>query len=186
MGDTDGTICQLDPADECPAMSTLRESYYLPLVRLAALLTGDADEAEAVACAALAALRTSSPFGLEPDAAALHYLQHQVLIRTRRGRRPSRPPTAARRARRGAQSSALTSAVGLRGRAQPGITDFADLPVVRALQDLPRHNREAVVLTHYLDLSEQQAARLAGVAQVVLRARLGQAMRTLQDRLPEE
>jgi DNA-directed RNA polymerase specialized sigma24 family protein len=83
------------------------------------------------------------------------YLQRRVLIRCRR----TRP----------------------RG---PGAPGFAALPVVRALQELPPHAREAVVLTHYLDLTGQQAAGVAGVTEAVLRKRLGQAMQMLQDGLP--
>lgn len=83
------------------------------------------------------------------------YLQRQVLIRCRR----ARPRT-------------------------PGGQDFAQLPVVRALQTLPSPGREAVVLTHYLDLTWPQAAAVAGVTQTVLQRRLGRAMQMLQDRLP--
>jgi DNA-directed RNA polymerase specialized sigma24 family protein len=82
------------------------------------------------------------------------YLQRQVLVRCRR----TRPRQSA-----------------------PG---FAGLPVVRALQELPVHGREAVVLTHYLELTHKQAAGVSGVSEAVLQKRLGQAMQTLQDRLP--
>jgi DNA-directed RNA polymerase specialized sigma24 family protein len=84
------------------------------------------------------------------------FLQRQVLVRCRR----TRPR----------QSDA------------PG---FAQLPVVRALQELPLHGREAVVLTHYLELTGQQAAVVAGVSQAVLHKRLGRAMQVLQERLPQ-
>jgi DNA-directed RNA polymerase specialized sigma24 family protein len=175
MGDTDGPIRQAELADECPALSTLRETYYRPLVRLAALLTGDADAAEAVARDALAALLPRSPLGPEPNAEALRYLQHQVLVRSRRTRQPASRAAGTHRARRSPQPSVPAGAA----------PEFARLPVVRALQDLPRRGREAVVLRHYLDLSEQQAARVAGVTPAVLRRLLGQAMRTLDDRLPQ-
>jgi DNA-directed RNA polymerase specialized sigma24 family protein len=170
MGNTDGPIRQVDLADECPALSTLRETYYRPLVRLAALLTGDAETAETVACDALAALRPVSPLGPEPAAGAMRYLQHQVLVRSRRNRRSAVAPAAA---------------TSPRVPAQQGPADFARLPVVRALQDLPQRGREAVVLTHYLDLSEQQAALVAGVAPACLRRTLQDALRALNDRLPE-
>ena len=50
-------------------------------------------------------------------------------------------------------------------------TDFAGLPVVTALRELPARAREALVLTYYLDLPEQQAAALAGVSLAALRRR---------------
>jgi DNA-directed RNA polymerase specialized sigma24 family protein len=119
----------------------------------------------------LAALLTGDPDGAEGVAVAAlaalppslasgnvaGYLQRQVLVRCRR--------------RRSRQSG------------QPG---FAALPVVRALQELPLAGREAVVLTHYLELTCQQAAVVAGVSQAVLHKRLGRAMQLLQDRMPPD
>jgi len=138
-----------------PLECQLHEAYYRQLVRLAALLTGDPDAAEVVAGDALGAL----PPWLAPGRAAAdevaRYLQRQVLIRSRR----IRPRTAS----------------------APG---FARLPVVRALQELPAHGREAIVLTHYLDLTRPQAAVVAGVSEAVLAKRLGRAMAMLHNRLP--
>jgi len=148
MCDTDQQAGEAGSPLECQ----LHKQYYRPLVRLAALLTGDPDAAEVVACGALGTL----PSWLAPGSDEIaRYLQRQVLIRCRRTR-PS----------------------------GPGAPGFARLPVVRALQELPRHGREAVVLMHYLDLTGQQAADVAGVTEAVLQKRLGKAMQMLQDRLP--
>jgi DNA-directed RNA polymerase specialized sigma24 family protein len=166
MGDTDRPIRQPELAAERLAASTLRDTYYRPLVRLAALLTGDAGLAETVACAALGALRSRSLLRPEPTADAVRYLQQQVIVRCRRQQRS-----------RGTLRIVPASR---------DVADFALRPVVRALQELPPRGREAVVLTHYLDLSEQQAAVAAGVTLTVLRDRLGQAMRTLHDRFADE
>ena len=98
------------------------------------------------------------PRWLAPDGDDVaRYLQRRVLLRCRRTRRLQRP-------------------------GEPG---FALLPVVRALQELPAHGREAVVLTHYLDLTHRQAAVVSGVSVAVLEKRLGQAMQMLQDRLTQ-
>jgi DNA-directed RNA polymerase specialized sigma24 family protein len=182
MGDTDGPIRQPELAGECPAAAALREEYYRPLVRLAALLTGDADAAEAVACDALTALRPGSLIAPDPSAAMLRFLQAQVLVRSRRARGRREAMTGARRARGGAQASVLAGRPRSGVPTRPGETDFANLPVVRALQDLPRRGREAVVLTHYLDLTEQEAAHVAGVTPAALRRLVSQAMRALDDR----
>lgn len=178
MGHTEEPVRQPEPTAECPAAATLRDTYYRPLVRLAALLTGDPASAEAVAYDALAGLRPAAPLSSEPSADVLRALQQRVLVRSRRRSRPSLPPTGIRPPR-GARSPAATGSSSL-----PSAAEFANLPVVRALQQLPRRGREAVVLTHYLDLSEQQAAHLAGVTPAALRRTLGQAMRVLDDRFP--
>jgi DNA-directed RNA polymerase specialized sigma24 family protein len=184
MGGTAELIRQPEPAAKCLAASTLRDTYYRPLVRLAALLTGDADMAELVARDALAALRPGSLLGPDANTDVLRDLQHRVLVRCRRSRIPATAPAGIRQARRGAQSPVTTSADDSAGPAQPSAADFARLPVVRALQELPQRGREAVVLTHYLDLNEQQAALVAGVAPTALRRSLSQAMRVLEDRFP--
>jgi DNA-directed RNA polymerase specialized sigma24 family protein len=101
------------------------------------------------------ALAALPPWLASGRADVARYLQRRVLIRCRHTR-PQR-------------------------RDAPG---FSLLPVVRALQELPPHGREAVVLMHYLDLTQHQAAVVAGVSEAVLQKRLGQAMQMLQDRLP--
>jgi hypothetical protein len=88
MSDTAVTIRRPEPTAECLAASTLRDSYYRPLVRLAALLTGDADRAEAVARDALDALRSSSLLGQAASEKLPHNLQRHVLVRSRRIRIP--------------------------------------------------------------------------------------------------
>lgn len=184
MGHTGGPIRRPEPAAECPAMTTLRDTYYRPLVRLAALLTGDVALAETVACEALAALRSRPAISATQSEDVVRYLQHQVLLRSRRNRRThaAKAPGHGGQwpARRGRPSP---SAAGRGGPPQPSL-EFGGLAVVLALQDLPRREREAVVLTHYLDLAEQQAAAVAGITEAALRHRLDKAMRTLQVRLP--
>ncbi|HEY7325225.1 MAG TPA: sigma factor-like helix-turn-helix DNA-binding protein [Streptosporangiaceae bacterium] len=104
---------------------------------------------------AAAVLAALPPSVAAASESVARYLQRQVLVRCRR------------------------TAPGQSG--QPG---FAQLPVVRALQELPLDGREAVVLTHYLELTLKQAAVVAGVSQTVLHKRLDRAMQILQDRLP--
>ncbi len=65
-----------------------------------------------------------------------------------------------------------------------GATAFASLPVVTALRGLPTGAREALVLTYYLDLTEQQAAAVAGVSLSSLHRNLADALRTLPADLP--
>jgi DNA-directed RNA polymerase specialized sigma24 family protein len=183
MSDTEVTIRRPEPTAECQAALTLRDSYYRPLVRLAALLTGDADAAEAVAGAAVAALPPSSSLGPAASDQLLRSLQRRVLVRSRRIRVPAGSGGAGQ-ARGGTQPPVAPGAYGSAASGQSSAAEFARLPVVRALQELPRRRREAVVLRHYLDLSEQQAALVAGVTPAALRRFLSQAMRELNARFP--
>jgi DNA-directed RNA polymerase specialized sigma24 family protein len=148
------------PAD-FPDLAQLMQAHYRMLVRLAALLTGDAAMAEAVAAESYAAARRlTRPW---PDgAAALRALQREVLLRSRRAR----------------HSNSIDAGYA----ADTG--GFASLPVVTALRDLPARAREALVLTYYLDLPEQQAAAVAGVSAAALRRHLATAFRALPADLP--
>jgi len=141
--------------------SALYEQYYRSLLQLAALLTGDAGLAELVVADVLAVTPLAAADWSADD--CLRYLQRLVLIRCRRG---------AGRYRR--QSV---------GRPEHAASDFARLPVVMALLGLPRSAREAVVLTHYLDLPAGQAAAIAGVSETLLTANLATAMLALDDHL---
>jgi DNA-directed RNA polymerase specialized sigma24 family protein len=156
MCDADQAAPEPGPPVECRFHEAYYRAYFRQLVRLAALLTGDQDAAEDVACDALAALPPwwSNGRGNTDDVA--RYLQRQVLIRCRRIR--PRPP---------------------------GTPGFARLPVVRALQELPAQGREAIVLMHYLDLTRPQAAVVAGVSEAALEKRLRHAVQLLQDRLQQ-
>jgi DNA-directed RNA polymerase specialized sigma24 family protein len=150
----------------CRAGGVSYEAYYRSLVQLAALLTGDASAAEAAVADALAAVPRSAPVALDSDD-FLRYLQRRVIVQCRRSRR-SRSP---------ARHVAGTDLAGSL-RDEP---DFDRLPVIMALRGLPSRAREAIVLTHYLDLPPAQAAAIAGVSEAVLRANLTSAMQDLGD-----
>jgi DNA-directed RNA polymerase specialized sigma24 family protein len=145
-----------------PAGSVLSAEYYRSLLQFAALLTGDAGIAEAVVSDALTAMPPAAA-GWSADH-CLSNLQRLVLARSRRAGRYRRLS-----ARRGQQSA----------------SDFARLPVVMALISLPQSAREAVVLTHYLDLPAAQAAAVAGVSEALLTANLATAMLALDEHLTE-
>ena len=196
------------PTGSCRTCILRDEKQYQSLVRLAALLTGDAEHAETVAADALVALPCATA-RLHSSELCLAYLQRQVVERSRG--RPGRPAGErhsgaeqsgrdapgrgeARPGRRGAQPGRGEAQPG-RGGAQPGRseaqpgrgaaapTEFARLPVIAALGELPPHVREAVVLTYYLDLPAAEAAAIAGVSEAALRANLAAAMRVLDDKL---
>ncbi|MBI4261113.1 MAG: sigma-70 family RNA polymerase sigma factor [Actinobacteria bacterium] len=55
--------------------------------------------------------------------------------------------------------------------------------VLRALQSLPRRQREVVVLSEYLAIGSEEAGRLLGIKAASVRSRLHEARRALQLRL---
>lgn len=150
----------------CRVGSVSYEAYYRSLVQLAALLTGDTGVAEAAVADALAAVPRSASVELGSDD-FLHYLQRRVIVQCRRSRR-SRSP------------ARYVAGTDLARIVRDG-PDFDRLPVVMALRGLPPRGREAIVLTHYLDLPPAQAAAIAGVSEAVLRANLTSAMQDLGD-----
>ncbi len=161
MGDTGGTGSDPDPAARWP----LSQTCYRLLVRLAALLTGDAQLAEIVAAASCSTVLQAAGWRLD-SAEALRRLQREIVTQSRRAMR--------RRHARGRPSYGVDR----------DATAFASLPVVAALRGLPAQAREALVLTYYLDLTEQQAAALAGVSLAALRRNLADALRALPADLP--
>jgi DNA-directed RNA polymerase specialized sigma24 family protein len=169
----------------CRAGSVSYEAYYRSLVQLAALLTGDASEAEAAVAGALAAVPRSAPVELGSDD-FLRYLQRRVIVQCRRSRRGR---SLARHAGTGVAGTGPASTDPARtgpGGPDPANTardgsDFDRLPVVMALRGLRPRGREAIVLTHYLDLPPAQAAAIAGVSEAVLQANLTTAMQDLGD-----
>jgi len=164
-----GDTSERNGPPDCPDLTELLQTHYRMLVRLAALLTGDAALAEAVAADSCCAAR--GPTRPWPDgAAALSRLQREVVLRSRRARRPQVVPGRHRPASAPPPDAAAPP---------PDAADFASLPVVRALRDLPGRAREALVLTYYLDLPEQQAAAIAGVSLAALRRSLAVAFRAL-------
>lgn len=184
MGSTGTPDRPTRPTPEC-AVLALHETYYRSLVRLAALLTGDAEVAEAAVCDALAVRWLRLAPAAAQDDETLRHLQQQVLIRCRRSRWQHRQPRRDQRTPPRYQGTGCgPSAARQQDRPAAGGHDFAHLPVVRALQELPVAQREAVVLTHYLDLTEQQAAAIVGIPVPLLRQRLNAGLRTLAELLP--
>lgn len=155
----------------CRVGSVSYEAYYRSLVQLAALLTGDTGVAEAAVADALAAVPRAASVELGSDD-FLRYLQRRVIVQCRRSRR-SRSP-----ARYVAGTDVAGTDLARTVRDGP---DFDRLPVVIALRGLPPRGREAIVLTHYLDLPPAQAAAIAGVSEAALRANLTSAMQDLGD-----
>jgi DNA-directed RNA polymerase specialized sigma24 family protein len=148
----------------CPALADLYHAHYRSLCRLAALLTGDPRAAETVVQDSFVALHRLGA-RMDTNEASLPYLRRLVVARSRRAARGHR--------------------------ALPGGADgpqraprFESSAVVQALRSLSAGQREAVVLTFYLDLSREQAAAAMRVSQITLSHYLTAARTALCAALP--
>lgn len=147
------------------ALENLYHAHYVSLVRLAALLTGDAIVAEEVAADSLAAL-LAGPFGARLPEPALFRLRRQVVIRSRR----------AARTRQSWQASECGGPA-----AGPA---WRSAPVIGLLASLSVNQREAVVLRHYLELTDEETAAVMGASLRAVRRSLETARQTLSSVIP--
>lgn len=144
----------------CQALESIYHAHYVSLVRLAALLTGDAIVAEEVAIDSLAALLApAAPPWPEP---ALPQLHRQVVIRSRRAARPGQAPR--------------EPECGGGHRVSSG---WRSTPVIGLLASLSASQREAVVLRHYLDLGDVETAAVMGTSPAAVRRSLETARQAL-------
>ena len=155
-------------------LTELYTAHYRSLVRLAAFLTGDRDNAEEVVQDAYVKVHGSWRGLREPDKAEA-YLRTAVvnLSRSRLRRRvvaaKHRPEPMSDVA--SAESSAMR-------------TVQRDL-VMHALQQLPPRQREAVVLRYYGDLSEAQTAAAMGCSTGAVKSHMSRAMASLRPLLED-
>ncbi len=163
--------------DSGPALADLYHTYYRSLIRLAALLTADTSTAETVVVDSFVALHRVRKTMRTCDDALL-YLRRLVVARSRPAARQHRP----------ASGQQLAAAAGTPGRADrdQDTPRFENSAVVLALGTLPSGQREAVVLTLYLNLTEEQAAAAMRVSQATLRRHLAAARTALRAMLPSE
>jgi RNA polymerase sigma-70 factor (sigma-E family) len=174
------------------AVTTLYAEHALGLVRLAVVLTGDRGAAEDIVQDAFLGLYRRWDH-LADTTAPLGYLRVSVLNGCRTAqRRRSRlwlgatadvAETAASEAGGNARyGGAVPLAESAEARALLGEEQRA---VAAALRKLPRRQREAVVLRYYLDLSEEETARVMGVARGTVKSATHRALaavgRTLRE-----
>ena len=169
-----GTAASGADQDAGPALDDLYRAHYRPLLRLAALLTGNSATAEAVVVDCFVALHRARR-SLRTYDDALPYLRRLVVARSRSAARRPLPPS-------GDWSPVVARMPGSRSRVPP----FESSAMVLALAALPPAQREAVVLTLYLGLTEEQAAATMRVSQAALRRHLAAARTALRPVLPEE
>jgi DNA-directed RNA polymerase specialized sigma24 family protein len=142
----------------CPPLDDLYHAHYRSLTRLATLLTGDSGIAEAVVVDSFVALhRLRKSLWAHHD--ALPYLRRLVVARSRPAARHHRPT--------GGERSPAAGTPGRTGSQRSSGPENS--AVLEALRALPLGQREAVVLTLYLNLTEEQAAAAMQVSVTALR-----------------
>jgi DNA-directed RNA polymerase specialized sigma24 family protein len=141
------------------ALCNLYQAHYCSLVRLAVLLTGDAQLAEEVVGDSLLALASCRTATEEPERALFH-LRQQVVIRSRR--------------------AARSRSTSRRGEPRHWLPGWEATPSLRALGSLSACQREAIVLSHYLDLGDSEVAALMGASRRAVRGLMASAMGAIQ------
>jgi DNA-directed RNA polymerase specialized sigma24 family protein len=134
-------------------VTDIYHAQYRSLVRLAALLTGDAGWAQEIVEDSFVAMHCY--WGqLKDEGRALRFLRRSIVTRSR----------SLHKRRAGSDSGA---ADGLAG------------PVISALAALPPRQREALVLTFYLALPDEEIAAAMGVSRSAVRTHTAKAKAAL-------
>ncbi|HLJ99725.1 MAG TPA: sigma factor-like helix-turn-helix DNA-binding protein [Streptosporangiaceae bacterium] len=162
----------------CTADRTLTRLYaehFRSLVRLAALLVQDAGLAEEITEAAYAAAyREWQRCG--DTGTGVAFLRRAIVNRAR----------SAWRYRAGGEGSTAGRAHGQSPAGQDAAAGFGRAPVAAGLRSLPEHQREAVVLRYYADLSEAQAAAAMSLSRTAVKSHTARGMAALRSVLGQE
>jgi len=171
---TTGGGCVLEASSSDELLTTLYTTHYRELVRLAAFLTGDRDNAEEVVQDAYVKVHGAWRRVREMDRAEA-YLRTAVVNLSRS--RLRRRQVAARY-----KPEPMTDAASAESFAMQHAQREA---VLTALQELPRRQREAVVLRYYGDLSEAQTADAMGCSVGSVKSHTSRAMAALRPLLED-
>src|SRR3954466_6580816 len=149
--DAAGRVDTRRDADE--ALVALYTAHYRSLVRIAALLLHDTAAAEDVVQDAFVAMHGSWRRLRDPDR-ALAYLRQSVVNRSRSALR-----------HRSVEQRHAPAPMPDHASAEHGALEMLERDsVIRALHQLPRRQREVLVLRYYVDLSEAQIADAIGIS----------------------
>jgi RNA polymerase sigma-70 factor (sigma-E family) len=161
------------PAPSSRALVTdLFHHHHRRLVGLAALMVDDRETAEEVVQDAFESLYRQWPRLRDPHA-AVGYLNRSVVNGSR-----------SRLRRRLSERSYVLPEVGSAPSAESfGMREGQRKELVDAVRELPRRQREVVVLRYFLDLSEEQIADWLGVSKGSVKRHAFRATATLQKRM---
>jgi RNA polymerase sigma-70 factor (sigma-E family) len=156
------------------AYAELFDAHFWGLVRLARLL--GADDPEDIVQEAFVRLHRRRRALRDPDA-ALAYLRSMVCNMTRNRLRHLR--VAWRRHQQLGREADIASAE------LTAVHKESVRELLAALDELPRRQREVLVLRYWLDLSERETAETLGVAPGTVKAHTARAMAALNAKLEE-
>ena len=154
-------------ADE--AVTQLYAAQYRALVRLATLLLRDVGKAEEVVQDSFVAMHGSWRRLRDHDR-ALAYLRQAVVNRSR----------SALRHRTVVQRHAPAPMPDHESAEHGALEALEREEVIRALHQLPRRQREVLVLRYYVDLSEAQIAEAIGISRGAVKSHASRGMATLR------
>ncbi|MCL6549724.1 MAG: SigE family RNA polymerase sigma factor [Acidothermus cellulolyticus] len=161
-----------EPIDADQAVVALYRAHYASLVRLAALLVGNAWEGEEIVQDAFVAMHTHWRRLRDPDK-AVGYLRQSVVNSCRSALRHSGVVARHRLEPHPDHPSAEHEALAAAYRAE----------VLAALRALPRRQRETLILRYYADLSEEEIARTLGISRGAVKSHTFRGLAALRGRL---
>jgi RNA polymerase sigma-70 factor (sigma-E family) len=164
-------------ADARQQVTALFEAQALGLVKLAKVMLGDQSIAEDVVQEAFIGLyrRWAS---LHDRDKALGYLRASVLNACRTAHRS--------RTRQGRAMLLMADGGGVVSAEESAAVGEASREVLVALRSLPARQREAVVLRHYLGLSEQETAQTMNITRGTVKSATSRGLSALARILKEE
>jgi RNA polymerase sigma-70 factor (sigma-E family) len=164
-------------ADAREQVTALFEAHALGLVKFAKVMLGDQSLAEDMVQDAFVGMyrRWGS---LQDKDKALGYLRSSVLNGCRTAYR--------NRTRRDRALLLVPSADGIVSAEESALVGEANREVLAALRALPARQREAVVLRHYLGLTEEQAAQAMKITRGTVKSATSRGLSTLARILKEK
>jgi RNA polymerase sigma-70 factor (sigma-E family) len=157
------------------SLTALYSAHYRGLVRLAAYLTGDRDGAEEVVQDAY--VKVLGRWGGLRDLDKGEAYLRQTVVNLSRSRLRHR--VVVERHAPAPMPDAASAEAG-------AIRELERSSVVQALAELPRRQREAIVLRYYADLSEAQTAHAMGISAGAVKSHTSRGMAALRHLLEED
>ena len=164
-------------ADARQQVTALFEAHALGLVKLAKVMLGDQSIAEDVVQDAFAGMYRNWS-SLQDRGKALGYLRASVLNGCRTAHRT--------RTRRDRALLLVPGAVAVVSAEESALVGEANREALAALRALPARQREAVLLRHYLGLTEEEAAQAMNIARGTVKSATSRGLSTLARILKEE
>jgi RNA polymerase sigma-70 factor (sigma-E family) len=158
-------------------VTALFEAHALGLVKFAKVMLGDQSIAEDVVQDAFVGMYRKWP-SLQDKDKALGYLRMSVLNGCRTAHR--------NRTRRDRALLLVPGAGGVVSAEESALVGEANREALAALRALPARQREAVVLRHYLGLTEEEAAHVMKIARGTVKSATSRGLSTLARILKEE